>query len=910
VLRNVLLRERQYRSDLAEVQTPPEQVGDMITRLLVLPMPRVIVAPADDSLHFDAQPVDASGPWQALRPILLNPNAEAVLVRADREGVRLPDVDTTLSVSGGTRSADGLLGLDADNDFWMDLAVAGPGGFRLFRQDSAATFHDVTPQTGLPSALTRAAYTGVWAADLDLEGDLDLILGADGGDPVVLRNHGDASFERMPVFTGIDGLEGFAWADLDGDGDPDAALLDAHGTIHVFANERGGHFAAYAAPPDTDHTLALDVSDLDGDARIDFVALAADGNLRRFSIEPGGAWSATSLGAWEGLPAGLHPGDVHLFTVDFDNNGAIDVLAASTTRARLWLGDDHGAYRPPLALDGVHVTGFTERTGDGRIDLVGLSPEGHPVVLVNRGVKPYHWRQIRPQATAATGDRRINTFGLGGEIEIRAGLLFQKQPIKSPVVYFGLGDHLVADVARIVWPNGDVQAEFDLLSDEVLSAQQRLKGSCPWLFTYDGRKMRFVTDFLWRSPLGLKINAQKTAGVMTTEDRVKIGGDELKPRNGYYDLRITAELWETHYFDHVSLMTVDHPPGTEVYLDERFAFPPPPLDIKTTMPPQPVAQVWDDRGQDVTDFVRTRDARYLDDFGRGEYQGITRDHFIEIDLGDAPVERPLWLLATGWIRPTDSSINVAISQGRHPAPKGLRMEVPDGSGGWRVVAPNLGFPSGKAKTILIDLEGVFAPGAPHRVRLYTNLEIYWDALAWAEKRPGVAIQTHRLQPETADLRYRGFSRVNTADGSSPELPDYQDLKGTIPVWRDLIGYYTRFGDVRELLAGVDDRYVIMNAGDEMVFRFPVPPPPPVGWTRDFVLIGDGWVKDGDYNTAFSKTVLPLPSHDNSTYTTPPGRLEDDPVYRRHAGDWQTYHTRYVTPEQYAQALRATWRTRH
>ena len=36
--------------------------------------------------------------------------------------------------------------------------------------------------------------------------------------------------------------------------------------------------------------------------------------------------------------------------------------------------------------------------------------------------------------------------------------------------------------------------------------------------------------------------------------------------------------------------------------------------------------------------------------------------------------------------------------------------------------------------------------------------------------------------------------------------------------------------------------------------------PAKGWTRDFVLIGDGWVKDGDYNTSFSKTVLPLPAH--------------------------------------------------
>ena len=148
--------------------------------------------------------------------------------------------------------------------------------------------------------------------------------------------------------------------------------------------------------------------------------------------------------------------------------------------------------------------------------------------------------------------------------------------------------------------------------------------------------------------------------------------------------------------------------------------------------------------------------------------------------------------------------------------------------------------------------------------------------------PDAELKTQRLHLQTAELRYRGFSVVHAADRSSPELPQYHALEGTAPRWRDLIGYYTRFGDVRELLQAVDDRYVIMNAGDELVLRFVAPPPPPAGWRRDFVLIGDGWVKDGDYNTTFSKTVLPLPAHDQPDYTTPPGHLENDPVYRRHA----------------------------
>jgi hypothetical protein len=109
--------------------------------------------------------------------------------------------------------------------------------------------------------------------------------------------------------------------------------------------------------------------------------------------------------------------------------------------------------------------------------------------------------------------------------------------------------------------------------------------------------------------------------------------------------------------------------------------------------------------------------------------------------------------------------------------------------------------------------------------------------------------------------------------------------------------------VRELLEKIDDRMVITSAGDELRLKFAALPAPPAGWTRDYVMVGDGWIKDGDLNSTFSKTVLPLPYHGLKDYNTSPGRLEDDPAYKRHPQDWQTFHTRYVTPEFFLKALR-------
>jgi hypothetical protein len=261
------------------------------------------------------------------------------------------------------------------------------------------------------------------------------------------------------------------------------------------------------------------------------------------------------------------------------------------------------------------------------------------------------------------------------------------------------------------------------------------------------------------------------------------------------------------------------------------------------------------------------------------------------------------LIANGWMHPTDASVNVAIKQGGGEQPKDLSIEVPDGAGGWKVAKSGQGFPAGRYKSMLINLDGLFVPGTPRRLRLRTNLEVFWDAIWWARGLPGAQVKTERLSPQTADLHYRGFSTIMRADDSSPETPDYNRLEGTTQRWRDLIGYYTRFGDVRELVERADDRYVIMNAGDELSFRFAAPPTPPAGWVRDFVIVSDGWIKDGDYNSTWSKTVLPLPAHDIQDYTSVAGRLEDDPVYRRHPEDWQRYHTRYVTPQGFQNALR-------
>ncbi|MDT4968885.1 MAG: hypothetical protein QOJ64_3622 [Acidobacteriota bacterium] len=922
-LKNVLVRVAEYRTSLAQVKTAPGEDAEPFTKFIRLENPVFTPAPPDDALNFNAEPLPEfqSGTWDWIGSVSLNGEGAPVVAVANGHELRLAN-GATLPFPGGPKSTPptphGILAIDFNNDFKTDLVLAGAGGIRFFKQDSPNSFVDVTAQTKLPAAFSSMAYLDVWDADVEADGDMDLIASALDGVDTEVRNNGDGSFTAAHPFEGSKGLREFLWADLDADGDADAVLLDSRG-VQVYENERGGQFRVRAVPSELQEVASIAVADVNSDGTLDLLVLRRDGSITRVSDKAGTNWDVTEIARLPDSNA-YSGGELRLFSTDLDNNGSLDLIVSRANLAPtdvgcppvcaegfIWLGDQNGKFNQVKATVPARLFSFGDVNDDGRLDLVGLSKGESlvkPVRLINHGSKNYHWQQIRPRAKEATGDQRINSFGIGGEMEIRSGLLTQKQLIIGPVVHFGLGEQTGADVVRIVWPNGSVRAEFDLKADQTVVAEQRLKGSCPFLFAYNGKEMKFVKDAVpWSSAIGLRINTLGTARVEATEEWYKVRGDQLVPRDGYYDLRITAELWETYYYDQLALMVVDHPKDTDVFVDERFVIPPAKLAITTVSTPHKVARAVDDQGQDVTAVVSELDEKYLDTFGRGQYQGVTRDHYVEVDLGDtAPESGPLFLIAYGWMHPTDSSINVAISQGQTAKPTPLSLEVPDGYGGWVIAKPNLGFPAGRNKISLFDLTGVFRAGTPHRVRLRTNLEVYWDKLEWARGVPGTELRTTKIDPDVADLHYRGYSVINQPNASSPQVPDYNRIASSKQIWRDLIGYYTRFGDVRELLKTADDRYVIMNAGDEMNFRFRALAPPAEGWMRDYLIVGDGWIKDGDLNTGFSKTVLPLPRHSEQNYTAAPGRLEDEEVYRKHPDDWQNYHTRYVTPEVFHSAL--------
>ncbi|MFB6247491.1 MAG: FG-GAP-like repeat-containing protein [Salinibacter sp.] len=694
-LKNDLQRVAAYRADQRAVLPPGQQLGSVIERPVRMAPPDPRPASADMGVTFTPDTVSTEGAWDWLHPITIADGVPPDVMMVNQQTLRvvtsLGRVET-VPFPGGSDSRGGAspaghpaVAFDMNYDFRSDLAAAGADGLRLYRQAADTSFTDVTDRA-VPAPVRDDAYAGVWTADFDMDGDLDLMAARREGAPVVLRNNGDGTFATRPYFDETTAVRAFAWADLDNDGPPEAAMLDAEGRLHVYDNRRSAtpRFQRRSLPDTLGPARALTVSDVNADGTLDLLLLEADGTVRRLSFPSSGP-TTEALVRWDDASSTDAGRATRLLTGDLDNNGGVDLLASGPTASRVWLRDSTRTYSALSSAPERPVFAAADVRGRGRLDLLALGPDGTPLRLTNEGTKNYQSQRLQPRAARTRGDRRINPFGIGGEIELRSGLLYQKRVITDPTVHFGIGRRSGADVARITWPNGTVQAEFGLVSTQTALARQRLKGSCPWVYTYDGEGMRFATDFLWRTALGLRINGQGKAQVIHSEDRIFIPGEHVARRHGMYDVRITGELWESHFFDRVELMAVDHPADTPVRIDERFHLPPPDQTLTPLAKPQPVERAVDDDGRDVTARVTKMDNRYLDTFSLGPFQGRAEQHSVTVTLGDdVPADGPLWLVADGWVYPTDTSLNLAISQGDHAPPRSLTLEVPDGNGGWTV----------------------------------------------------------------------------------------------------------------------------------------------------------------------------------------------------------------------------------
>jgi tetratricopeptide (TPR) repeat protein len=837
--------------------------------------------------------------------------------RAVVNAIRFAEV-TTAGLEATAHDSQTYIALgDFTGDLNLDLLEVWPGGTRLYRND-VGRFTEITAKAGITGLRGRNA---VAIGDYDNDGHVDLFAGG-----ALFHNQGDGTFTRSNAINDTTGAVAL-FADLDHDGD-----LDLFVGGRAYRNNGDGSFKLQPLAAGAAHVV---YGDFDGDPRIDLV-VETNGALTLYRGLEEGRFEAHALPIHaQAIAAGDYDSDGSLvlfarglyhndgsgnFTradgtradvfdvqfVDFDNDGWLDLITAGRSGLSLLHNDERGKFTDRSALLPAELRGAPARQvlsldfdGDGDLDVLVVGFDGRVHLVRNDGGNANQYVKVGLVALR-DGSGKNNTFGIGSRLELRAGDLYQLRTVDQPVMHLGLGSHLKADVLRVVWTNGVPQSFYYPVSQSMLE-EQVLKGSCTFLYTWDGEAYRFLTDVTWASALGMPL------GIMAGEKTVygppqaaveyfKIPGDRLKPVNGRYRMQLTEELWEVAYVDQLELVAVDHPEGVDVFVDESFVPPGAPgagrLAIRQVRDKRLPVSATDERGRNLLPLLRGRDDQYVGGFTPAAYQGVTEPHDLVLDFGPLP-QSETRLYLQGWLFPTDASINAAVAQGNAVSIMRPLVQVRDGAGNWRTVA-TLTFPAGKDKSMIVDMSGKWLSRDSH-VRIRTNMEIYWDHVFLSLGTDAAPLTVTRLAPVAADLHARGWSRVYRKGGRyGPFWFDYSQVSTQSP-WLTVGGRFTRYGDVLPLLGKPDDQTAILASGDEMSLEFAErdAPPLPAGWTRDFLLYNVAWMKDADLHTAAGQTVEPLPFHALSHY--PYGaevRYPGDAAHRRYVAE---YNTRIARP---------------
>jgi len=787
-----------------------------------------------------------------------------------------------------------------------DIVVYGTDGVLVVRNamesaESASKLVAV-PNEGL--AQLKNVTAGV-LVDFDHDGDLDLVFCCDRGvtlwEGIEKLTFTDVSeFSTLPpAGSAITSLVAVDW---DRDVDIDLMACDANGTlVGYLENLRHGQFkwtSFDAAYEQMKQPRSLAVLEADGNASWDLLGAGPNGVVLALTATPKAR--IVNLRKLHHLSTSPQTG---VLSCDFDNDGYRDAVSWGEDGLHLFRGApqggmaaadvEHEAPREPIRTV---IAGDVDRDGD--LDLVVVVRD-RVVVLLNDGGNKNGWITIYPLGQS-DNKGRCNHHAIGSLIELRAAGWYQAQVVDAPTVHFGIGREEKADQVRVVWTNGVPQDIIDLRGNVAICEEMILKGSCPYVYTLADGKFSFFTDCLWAAPLGMQT---AEGGIAPTRpwEYLHIPGSRLTPWQGSYWIKFTEELWEAGYFDQVRLIAIDHPADVEVFSNEKVG----PAEIAefkihTVRNRRFPVSVRDQNGKDLSDKLRKADGDFVQAFDRRIRQGLTPEHFLELDLGSLENPRQTMLFLTGWILPTDTSLNIAFSQ--DPELDGPRMPsvwAVDANGDWKETIATMGFPGGKTKTIAVDLSRAFLTD-DYRLRIKTTAEIYWDELFFTVDEPAVEVRQTVLVPRTAELAYHGFSAPSRYENNAPQVYDHENVR-LAPRWPPMRGMFTRYGSVLELLMEADDMMAVIGAGDAVTVRFDLPDQgPPEGWNRDFFLHTVGWDKDADLNTIHGQTVEPLPYRAMTSYPYSwDESVPDSPAFHDYV---RRYQTREQDPNQFWRRL--------
>jgi flagellin-like hook-associated protein FlgL len=257
--------------------------------------------------------------------------------------------------------------------------------------------------TGTFAARTTVASVGnansVFAADLNGDGNLDLIIANSGDNSVTIAlGNGNGTFNsETQVGTGNNSSSAIAY-DLNGDGKIDLISSDTgDGTISILLGNGNGTFIARATTSSGAQPGYLRSSDLNGDGKLDLVTANSSTNTGSILLGNGNGTFLTRTT----IATGSTP--YSIFSADINGDGKIDLISADdgTTTASIFLGNGNGTFlaRSTVRVGSGPLTVISvDLNGDGKLDLVSSEDSETVSILLGNGNGTFKTR-----TTAQTG---------------------------------------------------------------------------------------------------------------------------------------------------------------------------------------------------------------------------------------------------------------------------------------------------------------------------------------------------------------------------------------------------------------------------------------------------------------------------------------------------------------------------
>jgi hypothetical protein len=247
---------------------------------------------------------------------------------------------TLTNISTSISNPSSVFPADVDLDGDMDVVATASGGNAVVWFENTSGTGSAWAPHNIDTSLTGAASCGV--ADVNRDGFPDVVAcGATSNTVALYRGNGGASWTKVPVGSSFTGARSVTLADIDMDGDIDiVGGAETSGEVALFLNSNnGGTWTKSSVSTSETGVRSVVVGDTDNDGDIDIYAAASGINsVVYFSNRTGSGtqWDRLVVDPAISGASGVGLGDI-------DRNGLLDIAVAGQAGGTLhWLENRGG----------------------------------------------------------------------------------------------------------------------------------------------------------------------------------------------------------------------------------------------------------------------------------------------------------------------------------------------------------------------------------------------------------------------------------------------------------------------------------------------------------------------------------------------------------------------------------------